>query len=82
MNPFTAEEIREAQALEPGERACGCGAVITVRTHGGGAPQGDRCVRCRKREEKRRLYAQRQREGLTARGMLKAVPMGRNGSER
>lgn len=82
MNPFTAEEIQEAQALEPGERACVCGVVITVRTHGGGAPQSDRCVRCRKREEKRRLYASRHEHGLTARGMPKAVPMGRHGSER
>jgi hypothetical protein len=68
MNPFTPEEMREAQLLGHGERTCACGAVITVRTHGGGEPQSSRCLRCRKREEKRRLYAQRKQHGLTARG--------------
>lgn len=68
MNPFTPEEIREAQALASGERRCRCGGVFPIRTHPGGARQGDLCVRCRKREEKRRLYAERLRGGLNARG--------------
>lgn len=81
MNPFTAEEIREAQTLDPGERACVCGAAVRIRTHGGGEPQGRLCERCRTREAKRRLYAQRRQQGLTARGTPKVVPVGRYGSE-
>jgi hypothetical protein len=68
MNPFTPEEILATQVVGPGERRCACGAVFRVRTHGGGAPQGRLCERCRKRAEKRRLYAQRLAGGLNARG--------------